>query len=313
MKLLQLAFFLLLSTLVSAQTNQNLEDLFPIDVTSPEGVVNAFYKTLSGPPGERDWDRFRALFRNTAQINAVNYTDSGEVAPLYGSVQDYIKNTTDFYRQYGYHQRAMSNNTDYYGNMAQVFSSYSIVYFDPETQGNWEDEGIASFQLMYLEDRWWIANVIWNVAIPDFPVPPNYRNELPILQNRKEASAYITRKKPSEVNESELVGVYESSEVEVVPSFPGGEVALFDYLNNEIQLSDETDNQEATTITVQFVVEDDGGLQDVRLLQGGNAECNREILRVMKSMPVWEPGIKNLESVKVRMQLSLLCPFQTTE
>lgn len=43
----------------------------PADVTSPDAILGATYDVISGPPGKRDWDRFRSLFVPGARLIAV--------------------------------------------------------------------------------------------------------------------------------------------------------------------------------------------------------------------------------------------------
>jgi len=96
--------------------------------------------------------------------------------------------------------------------------------------------------------------------------------------------------------------------VEQMPSFPGGEGELFKYLSTNIKYpSFEADNGITGRCIVTFVVEKDGSITDVRVLRGvsGGPGCDKEALRVVKSMPSWKPGKQNGRAARVQYNLPI--------
>ncbi len=92
--------------------------------------------------------------------------------------------------------------------------------------------------------------------------------------------------------------------VEVMPSFVGGEDALYKYLADNIkypQVARETNI--SGTVVVQFVVETDGRISAVSLLKDIGGGCGEEALRVVKAMPKWNPGKQNGTAARVQYQL----------
>ncbi|WP_419801690.1 energy transducer TonB [Mucilaginibacter sp.] len=76
---------------------------------------------------------------------------------------------------------------------------------------------------------------------------------------------------------------------EVIPQFPGGEVAFQKYLHQNLrQISGIT----GRVITV-FVIEKDGSLSNIQVLKGLGEEINEEVIRVIKASPKWLPGVYN--------------------
>ncbi len=61
------------------------------------------------------------------------------------------------------------------------------------------------------------------------------------------------------------------------------------------------------TVFVTFVVERDGSITDIKLLKGIGDGCEQEAMRVVKMMPVWEPG--TLKGVPKRVQCNLPIKF----
>jgi protein TonB len=52
-------------------------------------------------------------------------------------------------------------------------------------------------------------------------------------------------------------------------------------------------------IVVKFVVNEDGHISDCEVIKGIDKDCDEEALRVVKSMPRWNPGMQDGKAVKV--------------
>lgn len=89
--------------------------------------------------------------------------------------------------------------------------------------------------------------------------------------------------------------------VEQMPSFPGGPAALMKYLSENMRYpAVAEENGIQGRVTVQFVVEKDGSVTDVRTMKSVDPALDREAERVVKSMPKWIPGKQNGSAVRVR-------------
>ena len=54
-------------------------------------------------------------------------------------------------------------------------------------------------------------------------------------------------------------------------------------------------------VFVQFVVDKDGSLTDVKAVKGIGAGCDEEAVEIVKSAPKWKPGKQRGKAVRVRM------------
>lgn len=94
--------------------------------------------------------------------------------------------------------------------------------------------------------------------------------------------------------------------VEEQPGFPGGEEALFEYLQKNIsypQMAKESNIQ--GTVFVTFVVEPDGSISNTKVLRGIGGGCDVEAIRVVKKMPRWTPGKQRGKPVRVQFNLPI--------
>lgn len=89
--------------------------------------------------------------------------------------------------------------------------------------------------------------------------------------------------------------------VEVMPSFPGGEEALAKFLRNNVRYpSLAQENNVQGTVSVQFVVEKDGTIQNVKVVGAPRgAGLDEEAMRVVRKMPKWKAGRQNGRDVAV--------------
>ena len=89
--------------------------------------------------------------------------------------------------------------------------------------------------------------------------------------------------------------------VEQMPSFPGGMGALMSWLSQNIKYPViAAENGVQGRVIVQFVVEKDGSVTDVRVAKSVDPSLDKEAQRVVKSMPRWIPGKQNGSAVRVK-------------
>ncbi|HOF07122.1 MAG TPA: energy transducer TonB [Bacteroidales bacterium] len=94
--------------------------------------------------------------------------------------------------------------------------------------------------------------------------------------------------------------------VEEYPEFPGGDKALREYILNNIKYPEVARTSGITgTVYVQFVVEKDGSISDVKVVRGIGGGCDEEAVRVVKSMPRWKPGKQRGQPVRVYFTLPI--------
>ena len=98
--------------------------------------------------------------------------------------------------------------------------------------------------------------------------------------------------------------VYERNDIQVPPSFPGGEPELQRFLATNIRYPAlARKNNIQGFVAVSFVVNRDGSLSDIIRLKDIGCGCGAEVLRVLGLMPNWSPGMVDGKPVKVRFVL----------
>lgn len=109
----------------------------------------------------------------------------------------------------------------------------------------------------------------------------------------------IKQELPEEEEEQPIFTV-----VEQQASFPGGPTKLYEYLAKNIkypQQARETGTQGKVYLT--FVVERDGSITDIKILRDIGSGCGEEAIRVVKSMPKWQPAKQRGKVVRQQFNL----------
>jgi len=95
--------------------------------------------------------------------------------------------------------------------------------------------------------------------------------------------------------------------VEDQPAFPGGNAAFYKFVASNMTYPAQARRMGIEgRVFVQFVVDKDGAVTEVKAVKGIGAGCDREAERVLNSSPKWTPGKQRGRSVKVRMVLPII-------
>ena len=101
--------------------------------------------------------------------------------------------------------------------------------------------------------------------------------------------------------------VNEIDKVDEKPSFPGGESAMKSYLNSTLKYPIYAqENGVQGRVIVQFIIEKDGSISDVKISRSVDPSLDREALRVVKAMPKWNPGKVNGIPVRVKNEVPVV-------
>jgi len=93
---------------------------------------------------------------------------------------------------------------------------------------------------------------------------------------------------------------------QVVPQFPGGIPALTKFVQTNVRYPKEDhDNKVQGRAYIQFVVEQDGSLDNFRIIRAPSEAMGKEAMRVMASSPKWAPGTQNGKPVRVEFTMPI--------
>lgn len=104
------------------------------------------------------------------------------------------------------------------------------------------------------------------------------------------------KKKAKEINDRRVFDV-----VEDMPAFPGGQEALFKFINEKLRYPKEAEEHGIQgRVICNFVVEKDGSITDVKVQRSVHPLLDKEAVRVLSLMPKWKPGYQNKNPMRVK-------------
>jgi len=95
-------------------------------------------------------------------------------------------------------------------------------------------------------------------------------------------------------------------QVDEMPKFPGGEEAFGKYISEHVnypEIAQKNDIQGKVFVT--FHILKDGSVTNAKVVRGVDPSLDKEALRVIKSMPNWEPGKQKGEPVNVEFTVPI--------
>jgi protein TonB len=150
--------------------------------------------------------------------------------------------------------------------------------------------------------------------VPPKVVKEEVVEEVPTIEEIKQNEvAAVEVEGPTEVVFEEPVAVVVEEDenkifmvVEQQPEFEGGYEAMMNFIRKNMRYPASARRMGIDgTVYVSFVVGKDGSINDVKVLRGISADCDKEAVRVVQMMPHWKPGKQNGKPVFVRFNLPI--------
>lgn len=97
---------------------------------------------------------------------------------------------------------------------------------------------------------------------------------------------------------------YDLANVQQKPEFPGGEKAMYEFMNKNIHYPPAAQEEGIQgTVVVMFTIAKDGSVTGAKAVRSPHESLSAEAVRMVTSMPKWTPGRNNGQAVKVNYTL----------
>ena len=101
---------------------------------------------------------------------------------------------------------------------------------------------------------------------------------------------------PDQQEQQEVVDMYDEPVdirvVEDLPQFPGGAAEFMKWLTKNLRYPASAQSQQVKgRVVAQFIINRDGSVTDLEVTEHLNRACDNEVLRVLRMMPKWQPGL----------------------
>jgi protein TonB len=111
---------------------------------------------------------------------------------------------------------------------------------------------------------------------------------------------------PEQEEQPEVVDMYDEPVdirvVEDLPQFPGGAAGFMKWLTKNLRYPASAQSQQVKgRVVAQFIVNKDGSVTDLEVTEHLNHACDNEVLRVLRMMPKWEPGLMDAKPCRTKV------------
>jgi protein TonB len=111
---------------------------------------------------------------------------------------------------------------------------------------------------------------------------------------------------PEQEEQPEVVDMYDEPVdfrvVEDLPQFPGGAAEFMKWLTKNLRYPASAQSQQVKgRVVAQFIVNKDGSVTDLEVTEHLNRACDNEVLRVLRMMPKWEPGLMDAKPCRTKV------------
>ncbi|MGR7814607.1 hypothetical protein [Lacinutrix undariae] len=153
-----------------AQEEIPLPKDYTLNVTTLNSTITSYYEVLSAEKeGERDWELYNFLFHHNAQLIPTAIVKDTLFEARYITPKTYIESSSGWLTENGFLVKEIHRETQRFGNMANVFSTYQAKHSKTDTAPVLR--GVNSFQMLYDGNRWWILNLYWSLEHKENPIP----------------------------------------------------------------------------------------------------------------------------------------------
>lgn len=97
--------------------------------------------------------------------------------------------------------------------------------------------------------------------------------------------------------------VYSSAGLEQQPEFPGGIKVFGEFIMKNYKLPSVKGLK--GRVFIEFVVEKDGSLADIKVIRDVGYGTGQEAVRVLKECPLWKPGMHGGKLIRVKYSLPI--------
>ena len=95
--------------------------------------------------------------------------------------------------------------------------------------------------------------------------------------------------------------------VEQLPEFPGGAVEFMKWLTKNLRYPSSAQQRKVEgKVVAQFIVNTDGSISDIKVLQSVEPSLDREALRVLRMMPRWKAGQQDAKPCRTQVCIPIV-------
>ena len=98
--------------------------------------------------------------------------------------------------------------------------------------------------------------------------------------------------------------------VEDLPQFPGGASEFMKWLTKNLKYPEVARRKNVKgRVVAEFIVNKDGSVSDLSIVEHLNEACDHEVLRVLRMMPKWQAGVMDAKPCRTKVCIPIVFNF----
>ncbi len=145
------------------------------DIAAIQSRIDALYAVISGPAGDRDWDRFKSLFADNARLSQIFHRPAA-AGLMTMTPDEFAQRSAEYLKTNAFYETELASRIDHYAGITHAWSTYESRR-DPAAEPF--TRGINSIQLVKPpgQTQWKILAVTWDSEASGIPIPVRYTQQ----------------------------------------------------------------------------------------------------------------------------------------
>ena len=179
-------------------------------------------------------------------------------------------------------------------SIRNTYNSKGLLTKAVTTKSNAQSETVI-FQYEYDSKGNWIKNIASysGPKLNEFIII--FEREIVYYSNKEQQPTYTS-----------LTAIEKSKLPDVDAEFPEGSLGIQKYLTANAKYPMEAmENGVMGDVKVSFTINEDGSISDPQITKTVSQALDKEVIRVINSMPKWKPAIKDEKQIKTKKELKI--------
>lgn len=254
-------------------------------------IVRRFFTRWDEETGERDWADIDFYYDLQGKLiappyNGNTYNLKGQIDNRYAVSMHLSIRDNKIYGKYYYDKNGSGNYLQLYGGVSDSGDVVLLEFNDKSQQ-------TSNFIGRFTKNSFYGTFTNYKQVEMPFEL---YLNDGLDTKNNSESVSDNSQKTGYDEKTKEPSLTHDRN-----PEFPGGMSNLKKYISeNIIYPTVAQENGISGNVRVSYIINEDGSISDVKVIESIDPYLDKEAVRVISSMPKWSPGIKDGQYVSMR-------------
>ena len=134
------------------------------------GILDNYFLAAETTDSTKRHVAFQALFTENGRVNSIVMNNDGSNRVKQGSWKTYVEKSMSYYNRFTPTFDEESREMDFYLELATVHCIVNQISKQKSTGKSFQESYWMQFDLVFLNNRWYIDNILWVNEIPSLSI-----------------------------------------------------------------------------------------------------------------------------------------------